>query len=54
MLHGDHVDLRAIDLEDADELWRWFNDAQVMGGWGGRLVVSVHDEHPSPDHARAR
>lgn len=34
MLHGEHVDLRAIDFDDADLLWRWFNDAGVMEGWG--------------------
>jgi RimJ/RimL family protein N-acetyltransferase/isopentenyldiphosphate isomerase len=34
MLHGEHVDLRAIDLDDAEIVWRWLNDGQVMEGWG--------------------
>jgi len=34
MLHGEHVDLRAIDLDDAEIVWRWLNDPTVMEGWG--------------------
>jgi RimJ/RimL family protein N-acetyltransferase len=34
MIRGEHVNLRAVERTDAPDLFRWFNDPEVMRFWG--------------------
>jgi RimJ/RimL family protein N-acetyltransferase len=34
MIPGETINLRAIERQDAPLLYRWFNDQDVMNGWG--------------------
>ena len=34
MIHGETINLRAVERHDVPLLHRWFNDPVVMDGWG--------------------
>ena len=34
MIHGETINLRAVERHDVPLLHRWFNDPVVMNGWG--------------------
>lgn len=44
MIHGDLTTLRAIEREDLDALWRWYNDPAVMYFWAEPHKVVSRDE----------
>ena len=44
MIHGALTTLRAIEREDLDALWRWYNDPEVMYFWAEPHKVISRDE----------
>ncbi|PWW65469.1 GNAT family N-acetyltransferase [Actinokineospora spheciospongiae] len=58
MLVGDRVRLRAMEPEDAEPLWRWNNDPEVMRWMVDIHPTTLHDtrtrmaEWPRNSHAR--
>jgi [ribosomal protein S5]-alanine N-acetyltransferase len=44
MIHGRLTTLRAIERDDLDHLWRWYNDAEVMYWWGEPYRTMSRDE----------
>jgi RimJ/RimL family protein N-acetyltransferase len=44
VIHGELTTLRAIEREDLDALWRWYNDPQVMYFWAEPFKTMSRDE----------
>ncbi|MGN6757780.1 MAG: GNAT family N-acetyltransferase [Thermomicrobiales bacterium] len=44
MMHGRLTTLRAIERDDLDHLWRWYNDSAVMYWWGEPYRTMSRDE----------
>lgn len=43
MLHGELVNLRAIERSDGELVWRWVNDPELMRTWGCAAATSSRD-----------
>jgi RimJ/RimL family protein N-acetyltransferase len=44
VIHGELTTLRAIEREDLDALWRWYNDPEVMYFWAEPYKTMSRDE----------